>query len=604
LKNSIALYRRTFAYFRDQLAQIIAQVAMICLGALLGVLGAFPLAIMIDGVLGPYRNSSSIYRLFFSLAPASAAAQIILLGLLALAARLVQELLNMIQTLVGIKIGYHGLVKVRCDLFRKLQQLSLSYHTSQPQGDAIYRLSYDAFGFQTILNLAVQTLLVSFLTLAMMIGFMLVMNWRLTLIALAVIPALLWASAHYGKIFRDKSMAAKQADSDLTTAIQRSVSSIQLVQAFGREADELATFQDTVGHSVKTWLKLHWEEVCYWLVLGLIFAVGGSVILAYGGWMAWRGQDGFTAGKLSIFLTFLGQLYSPLNKLSNSGSSLQGGIASVQRVFDVLDREVAITDAPNALPLPLQPRTLELNRVSFEYRPGEPVLRDVSARIEPGRMAAFVGSSGVGKTTLLNLLPRFYDPTRGALKLDGHDLRSVKLRDLRRHVALVLQENAVLPATVAENIAYGLPDAGDEQIRRAAELAGAAEFIEKLPQKYQTLVGERGSNLSGGQRQRLAIARALLTEAPILVLDEPTSALDADNEALVLRSLRNLKGRRTIILVSHRLSSVTDCDQIFVMDQGTIAERGTHDELLLLHGRYYSMARHQLKLEDPVAAEK
>jgi len=600
--DHIRLYRRTFAYFRDGLWQIVLQLAMICLGVLLGVLGAFPLAILIDGVFGTNRTGSWVYRLFFAVAPASVGGQIITLGIVTLLLRLAQEVLSMVQTLLGIKVGYQGLMKVRCDLFRKLQELSLAYHRSQPQGDAIYRLSYDAFGFQTILNLAVQTILVSALTLVMMLWIMLSMSWQLTLIALAVVPALLWASWHYGKIFREKSLAAKQAESDMTTAIQRSVASIELVQAFGREADELAGFHATVGLSVKTWLKLHWEEVCYWLWIGSIFAVGGALIFGFGGWMAWRGIDGFTIGKLSIFLSYLSQLYGPLNKLSNSGSSLQGGVAGAQRVFEVLDRDVTVADSPNAQPLPLRPRALEFVNLGFEYTPGTPVLRDISVRIEPGQMVAFVGSSGVGKTTLLNLLPRFYDPTTGALKLDGHDLRTIKLRDLRKHVALVLQENSVLPATISENIAYGRPDASEAQIRRAAEMAGAAEFIQKMPKKYDTVVGEKGANLSGGQRQRLAIARALLTEAPILVLDEPTSALDAQTEALVIHTLSQLKGHRTIILVSHRLSSVSDCEQIFVMHEGRVAERGTHDELLAARGLYRDMARHQLKLEDAVDA--
>jgi ABC-type multidrug transport system fused ATPase/permease subunit len=600
--STIRLYLRTFAYFRDSSAQIIAQLLMICLGVLLGVLGAFPLAILIDSVLGATPANSWVYRLFFHFAPATKGGQIIALGIIALCLRLAQELLSMIQTLVGIKVGYQGLMKVRCDLFRKLQELSLAYHRSQPQGDAIYRLSYDAFGFQTILNLAVQTILVSALTLAMMLWFMFSMSWQLTLIALAVIPPLLWASRHYGKIFHDKSLAAKQAESEMTTAIQRSVSSIELVQAFGREEDELARFQGTVGHSVKSWLKLHWEEVVYWLWIGSIFAVGGALIFTYGAWLANQSDGGFTKGQLSIFLVYLSQLYGPLNKLSNSGSSLQGGIAGVQRVFDVLDRPVGITDAPNAQPLPLRPRLLEFDKVSFEYRPGEPVLRELSAKISPGEMVAFVGSSGVGKTTLLNLLPRFYDPTSGALKLDDKDIRTIKLRDLRKHIALVLQENSILPATVSENIAYGRPDADEAKIRRAAEMAGASEFIEKLPQKYETLIGERGSNLSGGQRQRLAIARALLTEASILVLDEPTSALDPETEALVIRTLNELKGTRTIILVSHRLSSVTQCDQIFVMQDGRVAERGTHQNLIDAHGLYRSMAKHQFKLEEEVIA--
>jgi ABC-type multidrug transport system fused ATPase/permease subunit len=597
-RQSIRLYARTLAYFRESLPRIVLQIALMGLGVELGVLSVFPLAILIDGVFGNHRSGSWEYRLFFAIAPTSIPGQVIALAVVTLLLRLGQEVLSMVQTLLGIKVGYAGLMKVRCDLFRKLQELQLAYHRSQPQGDAIYRLSYDAFGFQTILNLFVQTMLVSLLTLVLMLATMLATNWQLTLIALAVVPALLWTSNHYGKIFYNKNLAAKQAESELTTAIQRSVSAIELVQAFGREAEELAHFHDTVGDSVRTWLKLHWEEVCYWLLVGIIFGVGGALIFGFGGWLVWRGR--LTVGELSIFIGYLGQLYGPLNKLSGSGSSLQGGVAGVQRVFEVLDRDITIKDAPDAIPLPVQSRVLEFDHVGFEYRPGEPVLRELCLRIDPGQMVAFVGSSGVGKTTLLNLLPRFYDPTTGALRLDGHDVRTIKLKDLRHHVALVLQENAVLPATVAENIAYGRTEATQAAIACAAELAGAADFIEKLPQKYQTKIGESNTTLSGGQRQRIGIARALLTEAPIMVLDEPTSALDPQHEAMIVQTLKGLKGKRTIILVSHRLSTVADCDQIFVMNEGRVEERGTHEQLLSQGGLYRAMAGHQFKLDEPV----
>jgi len=230
------------------------------------------------------------------------------------------------------------------------------------------------------------------------------------------------------------------------------------------------------------------------------------------------------------------------------------------------------------------------------------VLRGVSATIKPGEMVAFVGSSGVGKSSLLNLLPRFADPTGGSITLDGNDLRKIKLKSLRKHIALVLQENAILAATVAENIGYGRPDAPPEALRRAAELAGAAQFIDALPEKFQTTLDEGGQNLSGGQRQRIAIARALATEAPILVLDEPTSALDAQNERMITETLFALKGLRTIVLVSHRLSTVADCDRIYVMDAGLIIEQGTHEQLLAQRGAYYQMARHQLQLDDAPAA--
>ena len=594
-------YRRAISYFRPDAGKIVVSLVLIGLSTLLGLLWPFPLAILIDSVLGLKQSDHWLYQLFFRFVPSSdKVTQIVALALAMFALRMMSELLRFAQTLVNIRIGYNGLMRVRCDLFRKLQELSLAYHRSQPQGDAIYRLSYDTLGFQGVLNVLVG-IVVNLVTLVAMAGIMLGMNWRLTLISRAVIPLLALTIHRYGKILKQRSTQSYEVDSQLTTAIQRSVASIGLVQAFGREHDEYSNFLHTVGKSIAVKLKLHWDEVMYWLILGTIFAISSALIFGYGGWLVHRGALG--VGALTIFLFYLEKLYDPLKALSGSGASLQGGLSQVERVFEVLDRDLVIKDTPGAIDLPRRPRTLELDRVSFRYRDDAPVLQDVSVTIAPGQMVAFVGSSGVGKTTLLNLLPRFYDPTGGRLMLDGTDLREIKLKDLRRQIALVLQDGVVLPTTVAENIAYGRPDASDADIRRAAELAGAHAFIEKLPQQYDTEVSEAGQNLSGGQRQRIAIARALLTEAPILVLDEPTSALDPTNEQMITQTLRSLKGHRTIIVVSHRLSTIADCDQTFVMDEGRIVEQGAHEELLARRGLYWRMAKHQLKLPDPVATK-
>ena len=589
-------FLRSLSYFREDLPRISVQLLLLVVSMILGLLDPLPWAILIDSVLAPAHVDHWIHRLFFKLVPSNGVvSQIIALAVLGLVFAVIREVLSTFQSVLRNKISYDGLMRVRCDLFRKLQQLSASYHKSQPQGDAIYRISYDTFGFQSMLGLAMG-LVLNVGTLLMMTWIMLSMNWRLTLIALCVAPLLIWTIKAYSKVLQDRSTRAHEVDSEFTTTLQRSVATIGLVQAFGREADEYARFHSTVRNSVNTWLKLYWHEMLYWSCIAMIFALSSTAIFGYGGYLIHKKI--LTIGELSIFLAYLKKLYEPLSALSGTGSSIAQGMAGVKRVFEVLDLDPVIKDAPDAISLPKQPRVLSMEHVGFEYRPGTMVVEDINVSIKPGEMVAFVGSSGVGKTTLLNLLPRFYDPTSGALKLDGHDLRKIKVKDLRKHIAVVVQENVILPTTVAENIAYGRPDATMTQIQKAAELSGAASFIDKLPEKYETQISESGQNLSGGQRQRLAIARALLTEAPVILLDEPTSALDPHHEHLITETLRNLKRYCTIILVSHRLSTVADCDRIYVMDGGKIVEQGTHDELVAKHGLYFSMAKHQMKLVD------
>jgi ATP-binding cassette, subfamily B, bacterial len=601
-------YLRAISYFRDDLGLILASLVLIGLSTLSALLQPFVPAILFDRILQDNGNQLWVYRGFFRLSRALGFAshdltrQIILLAALAVVLRVLQELLAMAQRLISANIGYNGLIRVRCDLFQKLQQLSIGYHKSLPQGDAIYRLSYDTGGFQIILNVLINSVLVSAVTLIIMTWLMLEMNWQLTLITLAVAPMLLWTTKLFAEPLKKRWLEAKEVDARLTTVMQRSVASIGLTQAFGREADEFDRFHNTAQDSKRVNIRQAWQDSWYWLMVGTIFGIGYAVIFGYGGWMVVMHHTAtLTVGSLWVFLSYVNLVYAPLQSLSGSGANIQSGVAGAQRVFEVLDRDAIIKDAPDAVQLPRQPRVLTMRDVSFEYRPGEPVLRQIDVTIKPGQMVAFVGSSGVGKTTLLSLLPRFYDPTSGSLLLDDQDIRKVRIKDLRGHVALVLQENLILPTTVAENIAYGRPEASQAQIEQAARLAGAAGFIEKLPERYETIVSESGGNLSGGQRQRIGIARALLTEAPIMVFDEPTSALDPHHEAMIVGTLADLKRQRTIILVSHRLSTVLGSDQIFVMDEGRIVERGRHDELLAARGAYFAMAQRQLKVEAPTA---
>jgi ATP-binding cassette, subfamily B, bacterial len=599
VRSTFALYRRAVTYFKGDLWGIVLSLVLVGVSILLGVLFPIPLTLLIDSVI-KNEGSATFWatRVWQSYTVnLDKTQQVMLLAGLMFAIRMASELLRFWQTLLTIRIGYNGSLRVRTDLFAKLQSLSLAYHKSRPQGDVIYRLSNDTNGFQGILNILLG-IIVNVLTLVAMAAVMFSMNWQLTLISLVVLPLLLLNMKLYGKKLKSLYMESYEVDSKITTAIQRSIASIGLVQAFGRERDEYQNFSSTLGSSISVKMRLHWHEVMYWLVLGTIFALGATVILGYGGYLALNtASTGFTVGMLTSFLIYLDKLYDPLNKLTGSGASLAGSQAQVERVFETLDLDPIVKDKPGAIHLPQQPRTLSLDHVTFGYKPENPVLRDISVTIPPGSMVAFVGSSGVGKTTLLNILPRFFDPQQGAMKLDEHDVRNVKVADVRKHIALVLQENTVLPTTVSENIAYGRPDASEADIRKAAQLAGAALFIDKLDHKYDTLISESGGNLSGGQRQRISIARALLTNAPVVVLDEPTSALDPQHEALITQTLKDLKGLRTIVIVSHRLSTVMDCDQIFVMHEGKVIEQGTHNQLVAQKGHYYDMARHQLRID-------
>jgi subfamily B ATP-binding cassette protein MsbA len=378
---------------------------------------------------------------------------------------------------------------------------------------------------------------------------------------------------------------------------------VPLAQAFRREPHEFRRFRGAVGRSVRALLRLNWQEQLYPLARATILAAGGAIILGYGGYLVWRDQfaapvaGGMTVGTLIIFLDYVRKLWDPLKWLTEFVAKVRIFEAAARRVFRVLDTPETILERPGAVPLPVRPRTLTLDRVGFGYRDGQRVLEGLSAEIGPGEMVAFIGPSGTGKSTLLALMLRFYDPGEGALRLDGVDFRDARLADLRAHMALVGQDSVMLPASVVQNIAYGRPGASRREIARAAAMAGAAAFIEVLPEGYDTVLAEGGQNLSGGQRQRIAIARALLTEAPFLILDEPTSALDPQHEAMITATLRELKRERTIILVSHRLSTVADCDRIYVMHDGRVVEQGTHDELVAMRGHYYAMAKHPMRLE-------
>jgi ATP-binding cassette, subfamily B, bacterial len=557
------------------------------------------LAVLVDSALGTPSIDSWMHRLFLAPLPDDPISRIVGLGIMALVLRFAHELIAMARRLLTPRIHYNGLLQVRGDLYRKLQGMHLDYHRSRPMSDSLFRLTTDTLGFQAVLTVMIN-LLVAAITLCVIAGLLMGRNAGLTLIALSIAPPLMWVNVIFGRRLSEKTRKSRESDSAFTTSVQRSMSAIVLTQAFGREEDEYHRFGRGARRCVRAWFGIHRQEVAYGLSVGVILAVGASLILTYGGMLLHRRQ--LTPGELMIFMTYLGMIYDPLCQMTGFSFNLESGLAGARRVFEVLDRDAAVADSAEATSLSLQPRSLILEAVGFEYSAQQQILQRISVNIQPGQSVAFVGSSGAGKSTLLNLLLRFYDPTAGGVKLDDYDLRQIKLKDIRRHIALVLQDSVILPTTIAENIAYGCPAATLEQIREAARLAGANNFIESLPEQYQTALFDAGMNLSGGQRQRIGLARALLTKAPILVFDEPTSALDPEHEQIVIDTLNSLKTKHTIVLVSHHIGAVMNCDCIYVLDHGMIVEHGSHQELLRQGGIYAAMAKQRLKPVFPEAA--
>ena len=433
----------------------------------------------------------------------------------------------------------------------------------------------------------------------------------LTLVSLAIVPALLLVIRQFGRRMTERGTDAQQADSQVTSFVQQSIAALPLIQSYTREEHEQGVFTSRAGTAMEKRLSQHGWELVYWLAISVVFAIGSAAIVWIGSLQVLAGK--LSVGELLIFLAYLAQLYEPLNQLSHVGATVATATVGTQRVFEILDTPEEVKDAPDARPVlnartrdtssPAAARTLiadgviEFDHVSFGYQQAQPVLQNVSFRIGARQSAAIIGPSGVGKTTLLNLLPRFFDPTAGAVRLDGADLRELRLKDLRTQIAVVLQEPILLPASIAENIAYGKPLASRAEIEAAARAANADKFIDKLPGGYDTIVGDGGARLSVGERQRLNLARAFLKDAPILLLDEPTSALDADSEALVVSSLFDLMKGRTTLIVAHRLTTIGRVDKILVLQDGRLIEEGSPAELKTKQGYYARVISGQVELD-------
>jgi len=550
----------------------------------------WPFKYIVDGVLDPSRRTSEaravVHRWFGEGNPAGA---ILGFSLALVVISVLAGLVNLAANYLFIRVGLRALLKLRTDLYSALQALPLKFHDARRSADSSFRVAYDSQSIQTIYNKGFATILSSLVMLVSALVIMFQMNWPLTLASLAILPFIVWAIRHYAERVRRQSTTIQERESDLLTLAQEGLSQIRMVHAFGREAFEIQQFRRRAAQSLEANMNLNMTSVASALVVGTLMAIGTALMYYIGSLQVMRPGGGFTLGDLLVFSSYLIMLYQPLEQLTYTAWALEGATAGATRCFEVLDRDNDVPDAPDAHQLETAEGRIKFSDVSFGYTDHRVILQNLSFEIAPGQTVAFVGGTGTGKSTLLSLVPRFYDPGSGTVSVDGHDLRSITKKSLRSHIGMVLQDTLLFSTTVRENIAYGKPDATSEEILEAARRAQAYDFIMQMPQGFDSPVGERGGHLSVGQRQRIGIARAFLKDAPILLLDEPTSALDPSTEHAIMETIGDLMRGRTTLIVTHRIATVHGIGRIIVLKHGRIVEDSSGPELLAQNGTYAAL---------------
>lgn len=567
------VFRRFWPYTRGRRHWILPLVLLSLVGPLIDAAELWLFKVVVDEVLVP-RDLTP----FLWIGPTYA-------GLI-----LLSGLLGIGDSLTSAYVSERFLLALRSDVFRHVKGLSPGFFERRRLGDLLSRITEDVEAIETFLLSGVVDVFYNLLRLGIFLGLLFYLSWDLTLLAIVIVPLFWGAARHFSRLIKQASRERTRRSGSLSAVVEESLGNVTLVQAYNRQDWEQDRFErENLGryHAVMTSTRI---RAFYGPLVEFIEVLGGLAVMGLGTWKLAQGQ--LTLGGLLVFLALIGKLYSPVRDLSRLGPTFYAASASAERIAELLDQRPQVCDAPGARRIGRARGEVEFDGVSFHYPDiSRWALSDVSFRVGPGETLALVGASGAGKSTVAKLQLRFYDPDRGAVRLDGVDLRELVLSDVRDNVAVVLQETLVLHGTVRENIAYGRPDATDAEIVEAARAADADEFVRLLPDGYDTVVGQRGRMLSGGQRQRLAIARAMIRDAPVLLLDEPTTGLDAESGRRIMDPLRRLMAGRTTIVISHNLLTVRDATRIVVLDHGRVVESGTHDDLFLRGGTYARLHR-------------
>ena len=575
-RSGLVAVRTFLPFIRPHWRGFVPALVGVVAVSLVALIKPWPLKFLIDDVLQVGQSDPR---------PASPATIILAIAGAIVGIAALQGLFNYLKEFFLSATSQRVAFSVRRALFAHLQRLSLTFHDRQRTGDMITRVINDVTKVQ---ELVTDKLLVdgisSILQFVGMLTVMFVIDWRLGLVAAAWAPPVLLASAYFRRHIKNEEQRVREREGEVTSLAQETISSIRVVKAFGRERFAEERFAEQTGEMAEGSVNVARLEARFAWVMTILTACGLAAMVAFGARQVLAGT--LSVGTLVVFIQYMNNLQGPLNTLSRLWAKLARVAVRAERIMEVFDERPAIEERANAKPAPRLHGEVRFDHVSFGYNPEQPVLRDISLEIKPGQTVAIVGATGAGKSTLASLLLRLYDPTEGYVLVDGRDIRDYKLDSLLDQVSIVLQESLLFQTTIRENIAYGRPGASMEEIREAARNAYCDEFIRRLPEGYDTVVGERGGTLSGGQRQRIAIARAIVRDSPVLILDEPTAGLDAEAEEVVMRALERLMSGRTTLMIAHKLSTVSRADRIYVLKGGEIIEEGTHEELAARGGAY------------------